>query len=167
MARVAREDDRARVRHNRRSDRSPGSEPGGDGAAPAPRRTRAGAEAAAPRKRGDTDGRRTRQDGDPADSGVSAEESRPTPRIAAPAAAKAALRQIVELTGKEPEGVTAVQRAAEGWAVGVEVVEDRRVPSSSDILAVYEAELDADGELMSYRRLRRYSRGRGGSDEGS
>jgi hypothetical protein len=85
--------------------------------------------------------------------------------ISAPAAAKAGLRQIVELTGKEPEGVTAVRPAEDGWMVGVEVVEDRRIPSSSDVLAIYEAELDADGVLTSYRRSRRYSRGRGGSDE--
>lgn len=88
-------------------------------------------------------------------------------RIGAPAAAKAAMRQIVQLTAKEPEGVTAVQRGGEGWLVGVEVVEDRRIPSSSDMLAVYETELDDGGELMSYRRIRRYSRGRGGNDEGN
>jgi len=39
------------------------------------------------------------------------------------------------------------------------------VPSSTDVLAIYEIELDMDGELMSYRRVRRYSRGRG-DDEG-
>jgi hypothetical protein len=75
------------------------------------------------------------------------------------------LRQITELTGKEPEGVTGVERGDDGWVVGVEVVEDRRVPSSTDILATYEIELDMDGELMSYRRVRRYPRGRG-DDEG-
>jgi uncharacterized protein YuzE len=75
------------------------------------------------------------------------------------------LRQITELTGKQPEGVTAVDRGEDGWVVGVEIVEDRRVPSSSDILAIYEIELDMDGELMSYRRVRRYQRGRG-DDEG-
>ena len=43
----------------------------------------------------------------------------------------------------------------------MDVIEDRRIPSSTDILATYEAELDNDGELLSYRRVRRYSRGRG------
>ena len=87
--------------------------------------------------------------------------------ITAPEAAQAALRAIVELTGKNPEGVTAVEPTEDGWLVGVEVVEDQRVPSSSDILANYEAELDADGGLMSYRRGRRYPRGRGDNGEGS
>lgn len=70
----------------------------------------------------------------------------------------------MELTGKEPEGVTSVQPTEGGWVVGVEVVEDRRIPSSSDILSVYEADLDANGDLMSYRRSRRYSRGRGNDE---
>jgi hypothetical protein len=82
-------------------------------------------------------------------------------------AAKYGLTEIAELTGKEPEGVTEVQPTDDGWLVGVEVVEDRRVPSSSDILAVYEAEIDSSGELTSYRRVRRYARGRGDSGGGS
>jgi len=73
----------------------------------------------------------------------------------------------VELTAKEPEGVTAVQPAEDGWRVGVEVVVERRIPSSADLLALYEADLDPEGALMSYRRTRRYSRGRGGNDEDS
>jgi Gas vesicle synthesis protein GvpO len=80
--------------------------------------------------------------------------------LSAARAAQAGLRQIVELTGKQPEGVTGVEPADDGWLVGVEVLEDRRIPSSADILAVYEAEIDADGDLASYRRVRRYARGR-------
>jgi len=82
-------------------------------------------------------------------------------RMSAAAAARAAARGIVELTGKQPEGVTAVEPAEDGWIVSVEVLEDQRVPSSGDILATYEAELDTDGTLVSYRRTKRYSRGRG------
>jgi len=76
-------------------------------------------------------------------------------------AARAALRQVVELTGKDAESITDVDRTEEGWTIGVEVVEDSRIPSSADILATYEARIDEDGELMSYRRTRRYPRGRG------
>jgi hypothetical protein len=86
--------------------------------------------------------------------------------LSAARAARAGLDQIAELTGKKPEGVTGVEPADDGWVVGVEVVEDRRIPSSSDILAVYEADVGSDGELASYRRVKRYSRGRGdGSGE--
>jgi hypothetical protein len=85
--------------------------------------------------------------------------------LSAARAARAGLRQIAELTGKNPEGVTGVEPADDGWQVGVEVVEDRRIPSSADILAIYQADVDSDGELASYRRVRRYSRGSGGSEE--
>jgi hypothetical protein len=80
-------------------------------------------------------------------------------RLSAAAASQEGLRQITELTGKDPEGVTGVQRAQDGWLVTVEVVEDRRIPSSSDILSTYETEIGGDGELLSYQRVRRYSRG--------
>jgi hypothetical protein len=76
-------------------------------------------------------------------------------------AARAALRQIMELTAKKAESITGVERKEDGWTVTIEVVEDRRIPSSADILATYETRIDGDGELMSYRRVRRYSRGRG------
>lgn len=79
--------------------------------------------------------------------------------------AQQGLRQITELTGKQTEGVTGVEPAEDGWIVGVDVVEDRRIPSSTDLLATYEAELDMDGELLSYRRIRRYTRGRGDNSE--
>jgi Gas vesicle synthesis protein GvpO len=79
-------------------------------------------------------------------------------------AARAALRQMVELTSKHAESITGVERRKDGWTVSIEVVEDRRIPSSADILATYDAEIDGDGELMSYRRVKRYSRGRGDSN---
>ncbi|MEV5409912.1 gas vesicle protein GvpO [Thermopolyspora sp. NPDC052614] len=81
--------------------------------------------------------------------------------LTAGAAGTAGLRHITELTGRELEGITLVKPQDDGWLVHVEVVEDRRIPSSGDVLALYEAELDADGGLLSYRRLRRYRRGSG------
>jgi Gas vesicle synthesis protein GvpO len=84
--------------------------------------------------------------------------------LTAAKAGRLALRQIGELTGKQAEAITGVEPGEDGWIVGVEVVEDRRVPSSADILATYETVVDTDGELVSYRRVRRYSRGRGDSE---
>ena len=137
-----------------------------------------GAEDGARRRTRDDDGddrpvRRTRDDGDdrprrrtagarrPAgDGGDSARDDR---RLSAAQAGREGLRQVIELTGKDPETVTGVERSEDGWLVTVEVVEDRRIPSSTDILSTYEAEIDNDGELLSYRRVRRYSRGAGGN----
>ena len=80
-------------------------------------------------------------------------------------AAQAALSQIAQLTAKQAEGVTGVKRTEDGWTIGVELIEDQRIPSSADILATYEATIDADGDLLSYKRIRRYARGRGDTEE--
>jgi hypothetical protein len=71
-----------------------------------------------------------------------------------------AMRHVAELSGREAVGVTAVERTEHGWRVCVEVVELRRIPDTSDILALYETEVGGDGELVSFRRIRRYPRGR-------
>lgn len=79
-------------------------------------------------------------------------------------AVKAALWQVIDLTGKQAESITDVERRGDGWMIGIEVVEDHRIPSSADILASYEATVDQDGELIAYRRVSRYIRGRSDSD---
>ncbi len=79
----------------------------------------------------------------------------------AAAAAQAALDHLSDLIGKQAEGVVAVEPDQDGWRVSVEVVEDRRIPSSADVLAIYEAVIDTAGDLTSYRRTSRYSRGQG------
>ena len=95
-----------------------------------------------------------------------ADEDEPPKRssMSAGEAAKTALREIAQLTAKQPEGVTGVQRTEDGWTVGIELVEDQRIPSSADILATYEATINGDGDLMSYRRVRRYARGHADSE---
>lgn len=80
-------------------------------------------------------------------------------RIAAEAA-----RQLVELTGKDAEGVVGLDRSDDGWKVEVEVVEVRRIPNTTDVLAMYEVEVDGKGSLQGYRRVRRYVRGVPGGD---
>lgn len=80
--------------------------------------------------------------------------------------AAAALKTIGELTGKQTVGVASLEPTDTGWLVGVEVVEERRVPSSGDVLALYETEIGLDGDLLSYRRARRYLRGHTGDESG-
>jgi hypothetical protein len=70
------------------------------------------------------------------------------------------MRQIADLIGRSPEGVTSVEPAENGWLVEVEVLEDKHIPSSSDILGLYEVAIDEEGTLESYHRIRRYARGR-------
>jgi hypothetical protein len=75
--------------------------------------------------------------------------------------AVAAVREYAaEMTGQEPVRMTSATPTDDGgWVVEVETVEDRRIPSSADILGLYEVEIDIAGELLSYRRTRRYMRG--------
>ncbi|GAA1566727.1 gas vesicle protein GvpO [Kribbella karoonensis] len=95
------------------------------------------------------------------------------PAAAAPSRDGARLRDVVlrstgelaELIGLQPEGVVAVELDGDGgddrqWRVQVEVVESHRIPETTDILAIYELVAGSNGELLSYRRLSRYVRGR-------
>lgn len=88
-------------------------------------------------------------------------------RLSASAAASTALGLVGELISSNPVGVTSVEPVEDGWLVEVEVVEERRIPSSGDILALYEIELDLAGDLLAYRRTSRYSRGRAASWKGA
>ncbi|MDT0541690.1 MULTISPECIES: gas vesicle protein [Streptomyces] len=80
------------------------------------------------------------------------------PAMDAREAARSAVRQVGELTGAEPEGVVSLERGEEGWRVGVEVVEIHRIPDTTDVLALYQVTVDDHGDLVSYRRAKRYSR---------
>lgn len=95
------------------------------------------------------------------------DEKKKSRELTAATAGEVGLRHIAELTTKETEGITAVQRAEGKWLVTVEVVEDRRIPSSGDVLGLYQVELDEEGGLLSYRRLRRYRRASGDYGEAS
>lgn len=53
--------------------------------------------------------------------------------------------QFLEFTGHELEAVASITRAGEGWDVVVTVVETRRIPDTTDILAEYRLEADAEG----------------------
>jgi hypothetical protein len=68
-------------------------------------------------------------------------------------------RDLPQLLGRPIEAVLGVQRENDnGWMVTVQVVELSRVPMTTDVLASYEVTLDQEGELLGYRRERRYYR---------
>jgi hypothetical protein len=72
--------------------------------------------------------------------------------------ARRAMDTLAELVGCPAEGITGIRRNGDGWVVEVEVLEVERVPETTDVLATYEVELDNDGEIVEFRRLRRYLR---------
>ena len=89
------------------------------------------------------------------------------PPLTAREAVELVREYITEAAEGEPVRMTSVAPTdAGGWIVEVELVEDRRIPSSGDILALYEVEIDADGELLAYQRTRRYLRGQTGNGGG-
>ncbi|MFJ9734002.1 gas vesicle protein [Streptomyces sp. NPDC101171] len=68
--------------------------------------------------------------------------------------------QLAELTGLQPESVSSFEQTKDGWSLDVEVLELERVPDTMSLMASYQVELDAEGQLTGYRRVRRYERGR-------
>jgi len=84
---------------------------------------------------------------------------------AGPEIAQRAKEQLVQLTGLPPDTVAALTKDEEGWHVTVILLEMKRIPESGDVLATYEMLLDAEGNLISYQRTRRYYRGHVGELE--
>ena len=79
--------------------------------------------------------------------------------------ARAAVSIVSELTGRQPEKVLGLRKDDDGWKVTLELLELSRVPNSTDVLGCYEVELDQQGELVGYERVRRYQRGQAGGEE--
>ena len=71
---------------------------------------------------------------------------------------QAALTTVEEMTGYRPEAVTALAWDGESWSVTVDALELERVPSTTDVLGSYEIQLDEQGTLRGYRRVRRFRR---------
>lgn len=69
------------------------------------------------------------------------------------------MSELGALTGKDVEGVAGLEKTDDGWTVRVEVVELRRIPDTTDVLALYEVQADTHGSLEGYQRVRRYVRG--------
>jgi len=84
--------------------------------------------------------------------------------------ARKAIEQVRDefpaLLGRPIESVLGVERTDGngGWTVMVQVVELERIPRSTDVLGAYAVELDKDGELVGYRRRRRFNRSQADED---
>ena len=71
----------------------------------------------------------------------------------------AAKETITELTGHTAESVTGMEWDGEAWEITVEVLELRRVPNTTDVLATYAVKVNDEGRLLGYKRERRFVRG--------
>jgi len=70
-----------------------------------------------------------------------------------------AAEQLAELLGRVPESVSALKPTEDGWQADVEVVELERIPETTSVMASYRVTLDKKGDLQSYERIHRYTRG--------
>jgi hypothetical protein len=80
-------------------------------------------------------------------------------RLSAAELSEAAVRTVHELTGYQPEAVTALEWDGESWDVTVDVLELARIPNTTDVLASYVVQLDESGTLRGLRRTHRFVRG--------
>jgi hypothetical protein len=72
--------------------------------------------------------------------------------------------QLGDMTGMTAETVSSFEKTDGGWSLAIEVLELARVPDTMSLMASYQVDLDEQGQLTGYRRVRRYERGR--SDTG-
>ena len=94
----------------------------------------------------------------------------PAPQRAEPASAPPrpveliarAKDQLRVLTGYRVDSVSGFTKSDGGWHLSVTMVELPRIPPVTDVLAGYEVELDAAGDIVSYHRARRYFRDQSG-----
>ncbi|MFB7503674.1 gas vesicle protein GvpO [Streptomyces broussonetiae] len=96
------------------------------------------------------------------DGEQAADDRRPTPMEVL----RQARAQFMELTGLVSEAVSSFEQTKDGWSLEVEVLELARVPDTMSLMAGYRVELDPDGQLTGYRRVRRYERGRADRRDG-
>ncbi len=63
-----------------------------------------------------------------------------------------ASRQIGTFAGMTVERVVGITRRDDGWVLECEVVERQGIPNTMDMLGLYEADLDAQGNVEQFRR---------------
>ena len=72
--------------------------------------------------------------------------------LAIPQLIEKAREELSKVTGLELSSTLGAAKEEEGWKVSVEMVEKHSLPDQMDILAIYEALLNDDGNLISFSR---------------
>ena len=74
-------------------------------------------------------------------------------------------RDFPPLLGRPIEQVLGFERDGnDGWNVIVQVVELSRIPPTTDVLGIYAVTVDGDGDVIGYRRQRRFHRNQADED---
>ncbi len=69
-----------------------------------------------------------------------------------------AMKELAHISGLDADHVSSVACEPDGWHVTVDLIELKRIPASTDVIAAYDALFSPDGSLLSYHRRRRYFR---------
>lgn len=63
-----------------------------------------------------------------------------------------ARQELSDLTGLTASSTVGAAKDEKGWTVSIEMIEKRSIPDQMDILALYEATLDDEGNFLSFKR---------------
>jgi hypothetical protein len=69
-----------------------------------------------------------------------------------------AKRQMAAITGLPPDTVARLDRAEDGWAVAIDMLEHRAIPRTHDLIAAFEVTLDEGGRVLRWKRTGRFQR---------
>lgn len=100
----------------------------------------------------------------PQATSATAPPARAGAKVTAAQAAVAAKALLAELIDLETDSISEIGKTEDGWRVVVNLVELRRIPNSTDVIASYEVLLDQNGDLVGYHRERRYRRDQTGGE---
>jgi hypothetical protein len=92
------------------------------------------------------------------DKGGPSQDGKGSPSLSAKEMTQAAVEALRDLTDLDPEAAVGLQWDGESWLVTLDVLELRRVPDTTDLMATYVVQLDDDGRLLGYERTRRFQR---------
>jgi hypothetical protein len=70
----------------------------------------------------------------------------------------AAVEEFIDLNGQPADRVSGIRRVESGWSILVDVVDVERVPSTTSVLSTYRVDVDEQGQLTGYERIRRFTR---------
>lgn len=80
--------------------------------------------------------------------------------------ARLAKLELAQVTGLQPLTVSGLTKDEQGWRASVDMIELKRLPDATDLLATYEVVLDDEGNMLSYQRIRRFLRGQVREEQG-
>lgn len=69
-----------------------------------------------------------------------------------PKLAERTYEQLKRITNLEFSTILGVEQKKENWKITLEMVEKHSIPDQMDILGIYEAIVDGDGDLIEFKR---------------